>query len=74
VSLEDYRIASRLEANGVQFLALILAALRRRDPTSRAHLARAFPEVEAELQARERTPGGLLPSEREWDAFERPAR
>ena len=72
MSLEDYRVATRLDAEGIPFLALLMAAVKRSDPTNSARLSRAFPEVEDELRRREKQPDGRLPSEREWDAFEVP--
>ena len=70
MSLHDYQVASRLDAEGVPCAALILAAIRRADPTTRARLCRAFPEMRDELEKRAKEPDGRLPSERAWDELE----
>ncbi len=70
MSLHDYRVSGELAAQGVPFLALILAAMRRADTTNLERLKLAFPEVGDELQKRYNAPSGLLPSERDWADFE----
>ena len=69
MSLQDFEIANRLAAEGIPCSALILAAIQRADPTTRARLCQAFPEMHDELEKRAQTPDGRLPSERAWDEF-----
>lgn len=45
------------------FYAMVMACMRRADTDNAERLRRAFPEVRAELEARYRAPGGLLPGE-----------
>ena len=45
-------VARRLDTAGTPCNALILAAMLRADPTMRARLSRAFPEVRDELEKR----------------------
>ena len=70
MSLHDYETSARLERQGVAFYALVMAAMRRADSSNLDRLRRAFPEVHEELRNRYNAPGGLLPFERDFDAFE----
>jgi hypothetical protein len=70
MSLFDYQRSRELADQ--PFAALVMAALRKADSTNYARLARAFPEVEAELRERFHAPGGVTPAEAACDAFEEP--
>ena len=72
MSVHDFEVSGELERAGVPFLACVMAAKRRADTDNLARLRRAFPEIYSELEQRYGAPGGLLRSEREWEAFERP--
>ena len=70
MSLHDFRVSRELEGSGVPFYALVMAAMRRADSTNLERLKRAFPDVWQELERRYNAPDGMLPSERDWNAFE----
>ena len=70
VSLHDYNIARRLDVDGTPCTALLLGAMLRADPTTRARIAQAFPEIGDELRKRQQAVGGRLQSEHDWDEFE----
>ena len=72
MSLHDFRVSGELATSGVPFTALLLAAMQRANTTNLERLKQAFPEVHAELEKRFNSPGGLLPSERDWAEFEVP--
>ena len=59
VSLHEYQIAIELERQDPPFYSLIMAAMLRADTDNFELLRRAFPEVEAELDIRYNSPGGV---------------
>jgi len=63
MSLYDYQIGYRIWLQGHPFYAMLQAAMRQADIDNLEKLKRVFPEVWAELQARYRAPGGMLPEE-----------
>jgi hypothetical protein len=65
VSRYDYETAQRLWAADTPFHGLVMGAMLRADPMNRALLSAVFPDVWAELQARENALGGRLPGDDE---------
>lgn len=63
MSLYDYEIGRKIEAEDPPFYALIQAAMRRADTYNLERLKSVFPEVYAELTARYNAPGGRLRGE-----------
>lgn len=73
MSLFDYQVSQRLAVFGAlmkedcyfepSFYSLIMAAMRRADPTNLMLLRQAFPDTWRELNARYNAPGGKLPGE-----------
>lgn len=59
----DYEIAQTLHTAGTPFYALVMAAVLKSDPHNQALLRAVFPDVFAELTAREDSPGGHLDSD-----------
>ena len=72
MSLFDFNRSGELAHQ--PFIALVMAALRKADTDNYARLARAFPEIEQELQTRYNSPGGLTPAEQDLEDFEAPRR
>lgn len=60
MSLYDYQESKRIGAEGYQFYALIMAAMRQADTDNLTRLQAAFPWVWAELQERYNAPNGML--------------
>jgi hypothetical protein len=69
MSLGDYQQSGAL-AVSASFHALVMAAMRRADTDNYRRLARAFPEIAAELETRYNAPGGRTPAEAAMDDFE----
>lgn len=59
----DYLISKELFENDPPFSALIMAAMRKADPSNLSLLKLAWPEIWKELQARYNALGGWLPGE-----------
>lgn len=59
----DYEVAVTLRTAGTPFYALVMAAVLKSDPHNQALLRAVFPDVVAELAAREEAPGGHLPGD-----------
>lgn len=59
----DYEVSKMLVSNDPPFGALIMAAYRKADSFNASVLARDFPEIVTELQARYNAPGGILPGD-----------
>ena len=72
MSLHDYEEALLVSKRLRPFASLIMSAWLRGSEPQRERLAKAFPAVVDELQKRLRSPGGVLPSERDFEAFEAP--
>lgn len=63
MSLYDYEVSRKLEAEDLPFAALIMAAMRKADRDNTILLMGAFPRIYEELFARYNAPGGRLPHE-----------
>ncbi len=63
MSLYDYKAAVTLWRQDPPFYSLIMAAMYRADSDNIERLREAFPETWAELDARYRAPGGVLPTD-----------
>lgn len=59
----EYTVSMALDNQNPPFAALIMAAMRKADTENFQALARAFPDIETELQARYNAPGGFLGGE-----------
>ena len=70
MSLYDFESALKISERQQPFPALVMAAWLRADERNRARLAGAFPAVVDELERRLRSPGGVLPTERDFEDFE----
>ncbi len=60
MTLHEYRASQELSRTGVNFYALIMAAMRGADSVNLPKLKAAWPEVWNELQARYNAPGGII--------------
>ena len=66
MSLDDYNKSKVVVVSAAPtFAACVMAAMRRARPGDLARLRQAFPEIWEELDARYRSPGGILPTDRE---------
>ena len=63
MSLHEYRQAIELHRSGVQFYALIMAAMYGADTYNVEKLRAAWPGVWDEINLRYHAPGGLLDGE-----------
>lgn len=63
MSVFDYDAARQVHSARWPFYALIMSAMLQADTTNQAKLQAAFPDVWAELAARDNAPGGLLDGE-----------
>ena len=63
MSLHEYIVSGRLGKEDVPFYALIMAAIRKADPTNEYKLRTMFPDVWDEFYARDHAPGGYLQGE-----------
>ena len=71
MSLADYDASTRISADGEDFHALIMAAMRVADTFNAERLKAAFPETWQELKQRYEPPRGLLPGESDPDGWRR---
>lgn len=60
MSLYDYKVSRKIDAEQYPFYALIMAAMRRADGYNVQRLKTAFPDTWDELQSRYNAPGGVL--------------
>jgi hypothetical protein len=74
MSLMDYNTSHELTSNSIPFYALLMAAMRCADNVNLERLKRAFPDIHDELLKRYNSPGGILPFERDFQAFEAPVK
>ena len=63
MSLHEYGQAIELHRSGVQFYALIMAAMWGADTENTEKLRAAWPDVWSEVYARYHAPGGVLDSD-----------
>lgn len=63
MSLHEYQQALYLHRSGVQFYALLMAAMWGADTDNTEKLRAAWPDVWDEVYARYHAPGGLLAGE-----------
>ena len=70
MSHQDFRRSRELLRES--FVALILAALERGNPSERRRLAKAFPEAADELHARASSRDGRTSAELSFDELETP--
>lgn len=67
MSLHEYRRSGAVAMQQEPFYALLMAAMRQADTVNSAKLRAAFPEVWDELYERYHAPGGIIPTDPEYD-------
>lgn len=66
MSLYDYAASREIAAADPPFYALIMAAMRKADTVNAALLRTCWPDIWREFEARYNAPGGVLPTDPEW--------
>lgn len=64
MSFYDYAESKEIAALDYPFYSLIMAAMRQADTNNAEKLARSWPDVWDELNARYNAPGGLIDTDR----------
>jgi hypothetical protein len=67
VSLFDYRQSIEIAKLNPSFAAIIMAAIRQADSFNLVSLRCTFPELFEEMHQRYHAPGGILPTDPEYE-------
>ena len=68
MSVNNYHVSRKIEAQMYPFYALIMAAMRKADSRNLSLLKGAWPDIYAELNYRYWSGGGLMPGEEGYSA------